>query len=116
MYWPDKYYPGSCKESMGNNRIHCSAVGETVPLIQKAVQMTNKYVSMRKTTYKDYLDNPPNVIVLPWGATEAHNYHLPYASDTMQAEMISEIAAALAVDKGAKITVLPCIPNIHVRA
>src|ERR1041384_5792266 len=26
------------------------------------------------------------VALLPWGATEAHNRHLPYATDTLQAE------------------------------
>jgi len=33
------------------------------------------------------------VAILPWGATEAHNYHLPYGTDNYQAEYVA-IAAA----------------------
>jgi creatinine amidohydrolase len=50
------------------------------------------------------------VAVLPWGATEAHNHHLPYATDNMQAEAVAAEAARLAWEAGTKVTVLPCIP------
>ena len=30
--------------------------------------------------------------VLPWGATEAHNYHLPYGTDVYEADAIAEAA------------------------
>lgn len=50
------------------------------------------------------------VAVLPWGATEAHNTHLPYATDTIQAEHVATAGAAHAWDKGAKVVVLPAIP------
>ncbi len=50
------------------------------------------------------------VAVLPWGATEAHNRHLPYATDTTQAEHVAAAGAALAWEKGAKVLVLPAIP------
>ena len=34
-----------------------------------------------------------DLAVLPWGATEAHNYHLPYATDNIQADyMVAESA------------------------
>ncbi|MCU0357008.1 MAG: creatininase family protein [Cyclobacteriaceae bacterium] len=48
--------------------------------------------------------------VLPWGATEAHNYHLPYATDIIEADTIAAEAARIAWDKGAKVIVLPTIP------
>ncbi|MED5584762.1 MAG: creatininase family protein [Verrucomicrobiota bacterium] len=48
--------------------------------------------------------------ILPWGATEAHNYHLPYATDNIQLDAIAEGAARIAWDKGARIGVLPCVP------
>ncbi len=48
--------------------------------------------------------------VLPWGATEAHNYHLPYGTDNFQAEGICAAAAAKAWERGAKVIVLPGIP------
>jgi creatinine amidohydrolase len=47
--------------------------------------------------------------ILPWGATEAHNYHLPYGTDNYQVEYVAEHAAAIAWEKGARVTVLPCI-------
>jgi len=48
--------------------------------------------------------------VLPWGATEAHNYHLPYATDNYQVEHVAAEAARLAWEAGAKVGVLPAIP------
>ncbi|WP_291868912.1 creatininase family protein [Maribacter sp.] len=51
-----------------------------------------------------------NVAILPWGATEAHNYHLPYATDNFQAEYVAIHAAKKAWNNGAKVVVLPTIP------
>ncbi len=48
--------------------------------------------------------------VLPWGATEAHNFHLPYGTDTLQAAWLAERAAAQAWAAGARVAVLPPIP------
>jgi creatinine amidohydrolase len=50
------------------------------------------------------------VAVLPWGATEPHNYHLPYGTDSLETARIAEIAAEKAWNGGAKIIVLPTIP------
>ena len=50
------------------------------------------------------------VAVLPWGATEAHNYHLPYGTDTIQASRIAQAAAEAARLGGARVMVLPAIP------
>lgn len=52
----------------------------------------------------------PNVAVLPWGATEAHNYHLPYGTDVIEATAVAEAAVAKAVSAGAKVVLLPTIP------
>ncbi|WP_430809693.1 MULTISPECIES: creatininase family protein [unclassified Carboxylicivirga] len=51
-----------------------------------------------------------DVAILPWGATEAHNLHLPYGTDNYQNGVIIKQAAQLATDNGAKILVLPEIP------
>lgn len=48
--------------------------------------------------------------ILPWGATEAHNYHLPYATDNIQADHMTAESARLAWEKGAKVIVLPTLP------
>lgn len=50
------------------------------------------------------------VAILPWGATEAHNYHLPYATDNFQAEFVAIEGARKAWEKEAKVIVLPTIP------
>jgi creatinine amidohydrolase len=51
-----------------------------------------------------------DVAILPWGATEAHNYHLPYGTDIIEAESIAAASAKIAWEQGAKIIVLPVIP------
>ncbi len=52
---------------------------------------------------------PYEVAVLPIGATEAHNLHLPYGTDTMQVEALAEIACAQASGEGADVMLLPTI-------
>ncbi len=61
-------------------------------------------------TWKTVKDARYEVAVLPWGATEAHNYHLPYATDNILTERIGALAAALAWDRGAKVVLLPTVP------
>ncbi|MFH0756996.1 MAG: creatininase family protein [Bacteroidota bacterium] len=48
--------------------------------------------------------------ILPWGATEAHNYHLPYGTDNFETDALVREAARLAWEAGAKVVVLPTIP------
>jgi len=50
------------------------------------------------------------LVVLPWSATAAHNHHLPYATDNIEAEFIAAESAKIAWKKGAKVMVLPTIP------
>lgn len=50
------------------------------------------------------------VAVLPWGATEAHNTHLPYGTDTIESEAIAIAAAGRAWEQGARVVVLPAVP------
>ena len=56
---------------------------------------------LAETNWKHLKDENIELVILPWGATEAHNYHLPYATDNIQAESISVDAAKQAWDKGA---------------
>ncbi|MCP3929446.1 MAG: creatininase family protein [Bacteroidetes bacterium] len=65
---------------------------------------------LAETTWKTVKETDYKVAILPWGATEAHNYHLPYATDNYQADYVAEKAAELAWEKNAKVVVLPCIP------
>lgn len=50
------------------------------------------------------------VAVLPFGATEPHNLHLPYATDTIEAEVISSAICEEAHRRGAKVVCLPTMP------
>lgn len=50
------------------------------------------------------------VAVLPMGATEPHNLHLPYGTDTFEAEAIASRACERAWASGAKVVMLPAIP------
>lgn len=52
----------------------------------------------------------PNLALLPWGATEAHNQHLPYGTDAIEAERFAIRSAELASARGARVIVLPTIP------
>jgi creatinine amidohydrolase len=65
---------------------------------------------LAETAWKTIRAAPPEVAVLPWGATEAHNLHLPHGTDTLQAEAVAIEAARLAWALGARVTVLPAIP------
>lgn len=50
------------------------------------------------------------VAVLPWGATEPHNYHLPYGTDVTLAEHVAAESARRAWEGGTRVTVLPAVP------
>jgi creatinine amidohydrolase len=71
--------------------------------------MTRPYV-LAETTWKTVRSTRYSVAILPWGATEAHNYHLPYASDNVQAETVAIRAAERAWSSGARVIVLPTVP------
>jgi creatinine amidohydrolase len=65
---------------------------------------------LAEATWKIVKDTEYNTAILPWGATEAHNYHLPYGTDIIEADKIAAEAAKIAWEKGAKVIVLPTIP------
>jgi creatinine amidohydrolase len=50
------------------------------------------------------------VAVLPFGATEPHNLHMPYGTDNLQVELIGHKACEHACQQGAKVLLLPTIP------
>lgn len=62
------------------------------------------------TNWKAIKEENFELVVLPWGATEAHNYHLPYGTDVFEADAIAAGAGKIAWEAGAKIMVLPTIP------
>lgn len=65
---------------------------------------------LAETTWKSVKDTAYEVAILPWGATEPHNFHLPYGTDNYESAAIAERAADIAWKKGAKVVVLPTVP------
>ncbi len=72
--------------------------------------MTGRPYRLDETSWKAVSAAAYEVAVLPWGATEAHNYHLPYGTDTIQALHVATEAARLAWEAGARVVVLPPVP------
>jgi len=65
---------------------------------------------LKQLSYKYLKDTKYDLAILPWGATEAHNYHLPYGTDNYETSVIVNKSAEIAIEYGAKIVVLPAIP------
>ncbi|MBO6575106.1 MAG: creatininase family protein [Rhodothermales bacterium] len=72
--------------------------------------MTPRPYILAETTWADVRGTEFEAAILPWGATEAHNYHLPYSTDTIQCDHIAAEVAARAWAAGTKTIVLPTVP------
>jgi len=72
--------------------------------------MTPRPYILAETNWKTVSNTRYEVAVLPWGATEAHNFHLPYATDTIQSERVAAESARIAWEAGARVVVLPGVP------
>jgi creatinine amidohydrolase len=71
--------------------------------------MSRPYI-LAESNWREVRDAEYDLVVLPWGATEAHNFHLPYGTDNFEADAIAGQSAAIARSEGAKVLVLPTIP------
>jgi creatinine amidohydrolase len=69
-----------------------------------------KQFILSETNWKSIKDKKIDLAVLPWGATEAHNYHLPFSTDNIMVEKIAVDSAQIAWDAGSRVIVLPTIP------
>ena len=65
---------------------------------------------LAETNYAYVKAHPFDVAVLPLGATEPHNLHLPYGTDTFEGDFIGEEVCAAAHARGARVVLLPTIP------
>ena len=72
--------------------------------------MPSRPFILAETNWKSVKGTSFEVAVLPWGATEPHNYHLPYATDNYESAALAERAAEYAWNQGAKVMVLPNVP------
>jgi creatinine amidohydrolase len=65
---------------------------------------------LAENNWKTVKDTDYTLAILPWGATEAHNYHLPYGTDIIEADHVAAESARIAWGKGIQLIVLPAIP------
>lgn len=73
---------------------------------------------LAEANYAYVKENPYEVAVLPFGATEPHNLHLPYGTDLFEATILGERICQAAHENGARPVLLPTIPygtetNMH---
>jgi len=66
--------------------------------------------SLAEQTHASIRAQPPEVAVLPFGATEPHNLHLPYGTDNFELEAIADRVCERAYRAGARVVLLPTIP------
>lgn len=67
-------------------------------------------VCLAEMTLEDVRKADFQVAILPFGATEPHNLHLPYGTDIFEAEWIGREICERAAAQGAKAVLLPCLP------
>ena len=72
--------------------------------------MPSRPYILAETPWKTIKAATYDVAVLPWGATEPHNYHLPYGTDIIESDAIAAESARIAWEAGANVIVLPTIP------
>jgi creatinine amidohydrolase len=65
---------------------------------------------LAENTWKTVREEKYEVAVLPWGACEAHNFHLPYGTDIIEADQVAAESARVAWEQNCKVIVLPAIP------
>ncbi len=65
---------------------------------------------LTQQTYKTVRAAHYEVAILPIGSCEPHNFHLPYGTDTLQADGIANLVCESAAAQGAQVVKLPCIP------
>src|SRR5690349_17861734 len=69
---------------------------------QEPAPMPVRPYLLAETTWKTVREARYEVAVLPWGATEAHNYHLPYGTDNVACDYIAAAAAQVASEAVAR--------------
>ena len=65
---------------------------------------------LSECTWQHVRETAYEVVLLPWGATEAHNYHLPYGTDVFESQAIANEAARIAWEQGTRVAALPAVP------
>lgn len=65
------------------------------------------FFRLPETNYEEVLEHTYDIVLLPWGAVEPHNYHLPYLTDGILIYEIAVDCAANAFQQGVTCMVMP---------
>jgi len=65
---------------------------------------------LAEANYEHTKSHTYEVAVLPFGATEPHNLHLPYCMDVFEGTIVGEKICEAAYERGANVVLLPTIP------
>lgn len=65
---------------------------------------------LSETNYAHTNEQAYETAILPLGATEPHNFHLPYGTDVYEATIIGERISESAWKRGSRVVLLPTIP------
>lgn len=70
--------------------------------------MDNKTIDLSISNYGTARELDYDIVLLPWGATEPHNLHLPYLTDCILSHDVAVDAACLALERyGVRAMVMP---------
>ncbi len=69
----------------------------------------NSFLRMPITNWGEVIQHKYDMAILPWGAVEPHNYHLPYITDCILSYEIACDAVDKAYEKGVTCMVMPPI-------
>lgn len=106
---PTSSIPARLRRTCGPQLFDASGFGVRRGMVH-ICRVTDKPYLLSDTTWQTVRATRYDVAILPWGATEAHNFHLPYATDTISSARVAELAAASAWARGARVVALPPIP------
>ena len=67
----------------------------------------NSFLHISETSYGELLEQKYDIVLLPWGAIEPHNYHLPYLTDCILSSAIAGDCAEKAYEQGVACMVMP---------
>lgn len=65
------------------------------------------FYRLPETNYGEVLEHNYEIVILPWGAIEPHNYHLPYLTDAILTYEIAIDCAAMALKQDVTCMVMP---------
>lgn len=85
------------------------SVNHAIFVKNQSIPLMRPYI-LSETNFKTAGSSGYQLAVLPWGATEAHNYHLPYGTDVIETRAIATEAARISWEAGARPVVLPVVP------